>query len=366
LITKYVNAGGQININFGDDTDPDMQYLPYTTFTASITAGGPTENQAGRFPGQVNPLLTQGYVVNATHWTVTGKMATSTKAMQRFGPSNRFGSPQGENLGGLYAPLLFKTMNRWDSGLVLAAAQTSGSAAANLTISFYNEDGGFVGEIVDRVSSSAPVWYLYLPDIEFLPANYRGTAIVRAVQGSSTDNPGFITPPTIYGIVQHVNYDRNAAIAYEMVGETTIGFRTDAQGELPCVSLGFVTCAWVADFKKTTAANPQGNIGVQTGIRIMNVDPLLTGAPAGVTVNYSDNSGVLWSEGVSQFVVPPFGVHTIFPLYSGRLPDVFRGSARVTAAQNAVVVIANVVDYSITTHDASGAYNAQYHNGRTY
>jgi hypothetical protein len=285
--------------------------------------------------------------------------------MQRFGPSNRFGSPQGENLGGLYAPLLFKTMNRWDSGIVLAQGNTSGSAASNLTVSFYNEDGGFVGEITDRATQNTP-WYIYLPEVEFLPANYRGTAIVRGTQGSSSDNPGFILPPTLYGSVQHVNYDRNAASAYDLIGESTIAFLTDAQGELPCVSLGFVTCAWVADFKKTAAVNPEGTIGVQTGIRIMNVDPLLTGAPAGVTVNYSDQSGVLWADGASQFVVPPFGVHTIFPLYSGRLPDVFRGSARITAAQNSVVVIANVVDYSITDHDASGAYNAQYHNGRTY
>jgi hypothetical protein len=293
-------------------------------------------------------------------------MATSGKGMQRIGTSARLGSPQGENTGGLYAPLLFKTMNRWDSGLALSAAITSGSAAAVMTVTFYNEDGGFVGEITDRVNSSGPVWYLYLPEIDFIPANFRGTAIVRATTGSSIDNPGFIPPPTVYGTVQHVNYDRNAAIGYDMIGETTVAFRTDALGELPCVSLGFVTCAWIADFKKTGSINREGNIGVQTGIRIMNVDPLLTGAPAGVTINYVDASGVIWSEGGQQFVVPPFGVHTVFPLYSARLPDVFRGTARVTAAQNSVVVIANVVDYSITDHDAAGAYNAQYHNGRTY
>jgi hypothetical protein len=366
LVTKYVNAGGQININFGDDTDPDMANLPNTTFTATITTGGPAEWNAAVLPGAVAPLLTQGYVVAATHWTVTGKMATSNKGMQRFGPSNRFGSPQGENTGGLYAPLVFNNSNRWDSGMVLAAAQTSGSAAANLTVTFYTEGGEFIGELVDRVSSSSPVWYLYLPDIQFLPPNYRGTAIVRATQGSSTDNPGFISPPTVYGIVQHVNYDRNAAISYEMVGQSTLAFRTDAVGELPCVSLGFVTCAWIADMKKTGTQDAQGTMGPMTGIRIMNVDPLLSGAPAGVTIQYVDASGVLWSEGVSQFVVPPFGVHTIFPAYSGRLPDVFRGTARVTSAQNAIAVVANVVDYSITDRDASGAYNAQYHNGRTY
>jgi hypothetical protein len=366
LITRYVQAGGQINLNFGDETDPDMMYLPDTTYTVTLTSGGPVENQPAVLPGAVQTLTTSGYVVNATHWTVTGKMATSGKGMQRFGTSGLIGSPQGENTGALYAPLLFKTMNRWDSGLALSAAQTSGSAAAVLTVSFYNEDGGFVGEITDRVTSSSPVWYLYLPEIEFIPVNYRGTAIIRATQGSSSDNPGFLIPPTIYGTVQHVNYDRNAAIAYDMVGESTIAFRTDAVGELPCVSVGFVTCAWIADMKKTGAINREGNLGVQTGIRIMNVDPLLSGAPAGVTVNYVDSSGVIWSEGGNQFVVPAFGVHTIFPPYMGRLPDVFRGTARLTSAQNAIVVIANVVDYSVTDRDAAGAYNAQYHNGRTY
>lgn len=366
LITKYVQPGGQININFGDDSDPDMRFLPNTTFHATISAGGPLENLAGVLPGAVAPLLTQGFVVSTTHWTVTGKMATSGKGMQRFGPSARFGSEMGENTGALYAPLLFKNMNRWDSAMVLAVGQTSGSVATNLTVSFYNEDGGFVGEVVDRVSSSSPVWYLYLPELEFLPANFRGTAIVRGTQGSSTDLPGAILTPNMFGVVQHVNYDRNAAIGYELVGQSTVAFRTDAQGELPCVSLGFVTCAWVADMKKTGSVDREGTIGAQTGIRIMNVDPLLTGAPAGVTVTYIDASGVMWSEGVSQFVVPPFGVHTVFPLYSGRLPDVFRGTARITSAQNAIVVVANVVDYSITDRDAAGAFNAQYHNGRTY
>ncbi len=105
---------------------------------------------------------------------------------------------------------------------------------------------------------------------------------------------------------------------------------------------------------------------MQTGIRIMNVDPLLTGAPAGVTINYIDNSGVIWSESAQQFVVPPFGTHTVFPLYDGRMPDFFRGTARITAAQNSIVVIANVVDYSVNGRDAAGAYNAQYNSGRTY
>jgi hypothetical protein len=305
-------------------------------------------------------------VVTAHHWTVTGKMATTGKGMQRFGTSGRIGTPQGESMGALYAPLLFNNSNRWDSGLALSAAQTSGSVSTNMTVTFYDEGGQFICDVQDRVSSSSPVWFLYLPALQCLPDNFRGTAIVRAVQGGSADIPSFVPTPSVYGAVQHVNYDRSAAIGYDMVGETTIGFRTDAVGELPCVSLGFVTCAWLADFKKTGSADREGNIGVQTGIRIMNVDPLLTGAPAGVTVNYIDNSGVIWSEGTEQFVVPVFGTHTIFPLYNGRLPDFFRGTARITSAQNSIVVIANVVDYAVNGRDAAGAYNAQYHSGRTY
>ncbi len=366
LITKYVNAGGQININFGADDDPDIAMLPNTTFTATLTAGGPVAVLPGVLPGAVAPILTEGYTIQTIHFTPQGRMAMHGRGMQRLGTSAGAGSPQAENAGGLYAPLVFNNSNRWDSGLVIAAAQTSGSQAAVMTVTFYKEDGEFVCDVSDRVSSSSPVWYLYLPALQCIPPNYRGTAVIRATLGSTTNQPGFLIPPTIYGEVQHVNYDRNAAMSYDMIGETTMGLRTDAVGELPCVSLGFVTCAWVADFKKSGSINPEGNIGLQTGIRIMNVDPLLSGAPAGVTINYIDNSGVIWSEGAEQFVVPPFGTHTVFPLYNGRLPDFFRGTARITSAQNSVAVVANVVDYSVNGRDAAASYNAQYNSGRTY
>jgi hypothetical protein len=367
LITKYVNAGGQININFGANDDPDISMLPDgTTFTATLTAGGPVAVFPGVFPGAVAPILTTGYTIQTIHYTPQGRMATSGRGQQRFGTSAGQGSAQLENTGGLFAPLVFNNSNRWDSGLVIAGAQTSGSQAAVLTVTFYKEDGEFVCDVSDRVSSSSPIWYLYLPALQCIPPNYRGTAVIRSTIGSSTDQPFVQIPPSIYGVVQHVNYDRNAAIAYDMIGAATAGLRTDALGELPCVSLGYVTCAWVADFKKSGSINAEGNIGMQTGIRIMNVDPLLTGAPAGVTVNYIDNSGVIWSEGTEQFVVPVFGTHTIFPLYNGRLPDFFRGTARITSAQNSIVVIANVVDYAVNGRDAAGAYNAQYNSGRTY
>jgi hypothetical protein len=366
LITKYVNAGGQVNINFGADDDPDIAMLPYTTFTATLTAGGPIAPTPGVLPGAVAPILTNGYVIQTINFTQLGRMATSGRGMQRLGTSQSAGSPQAENTGGLFAPLVFNNSNRWDSGLVLAGAQTSGSQAAVLTVTFQKEDGEFVCEVSDRVSSSSPIWYLYLPALQCLPPNYRGTVMVRATQGSSSTGPFLNIPPTIYGIVQHVNYDRNAAMAYDMIGQSTMALRTDALGELPCVSLGYVTCAWVADFKKSGSINAEGNIGMQTGIRIMNTDPLLTGAPAGVTITYIDNSGLIWSDATEQFVVPPLGTHTVFPLYSGRLPDFFRGTARVTSAQNSIAVIANVVDYAINGRDAAGSYNAQYNSGRTY
>ena len=366
LITKYVNAGGQININFGADDDPDISMLPFTTFTATLTAGGPQAQIPGVLPGTVAPILTNGYVAQTIHFTQLGRMATSGRGMQRLGTSAGAGSPMGENTGGLFAPLVFNNSNRWDSGLVIAGAQTSGSQAAVLTVTFFKEDGEFVCDVSDRVSSSSPIWYLYLPALQCIPPNYRGTVAIRATQGSSSDAPFSSLAPTIYGVVQHVNYDRNAAMAYDMIGQSTAALRTDSLGELPCTSLGYVTCAWVADFKKSGSINAEGNIGMQTGIRIMNVDPLLTGAPAGVTINYIDSSGVIWSEGTEQFVVPPMGTHTVFPLYNGRLPDFFRGTARVTSAQNSIVVIANVVDYAINGRDAAGSYNAQYNSGRTY
>jgi len=42
---------------------------------------------------------------------------------------------------------------------------------------------------------------------------------------------------------------------------------------------------------------------------------------------------------------------------------VFDGTELITATGNFIVAIANDVDYSITDHDASGAFAPKYNNG---
>ena len=97
----------------------------------------------------------------------------------------------------------------------------------------------------------------------------------------------------------------------------------------------------------------------------MNADPLLTGAPAQVVVVYIDDSGIVWDTATQRFVIPPYGVHTLFPLYDSQIPEVFRGTMRIMSTGNFVVGVANTVDYTVTDHDASGAYNLQYNTGRS-
>ena len=247
----------------------------------------------------------------------------------------------------------------------VAASNTTGSTGLAVTATFYNEDGGFVGEVSNQMSSGSPAWYIYLPALQFLPEKYRGTVIVNgtSANGTTVGNMGGIG---MAAAVYHVNYDRNAAISYDAIGATTLAYRTDAQGELPCITLGFTNCAWAAEVYKTgTASASQVVVGTETGIRLMNVDPLLTGAPAQVVAIYIDDSGVIWDTASQRFVIPPFGVHTLFPLYDSQIAEVFRGTVRIMSTGNFVVGVANTVDYTVTDHDASGAYNLQYNTGRS-
>lgn len=289
-------------------------------------------------------------------------MLMNGRAQSWFGPSSGSGPRDAENQGQLYAPLLFKNYNGWSSGMVLSASQTSGGAAAMATVSFYDEGGTFIGSVNPRLSGSEE--YLYLPDIEFLPDKYRGTAVVNF--SGNSDSPGYFPGRALRGMVAHVNYERNHAMSYDTIGMSAVVNRQEALGELPCISLGFVTCAWAADVWKTgTVSRETTQVGTQTGIRLFAPDPLHTGVPATVVVNYIDDTGVLWGEGTNVFSIPPYNVHTVFPLYIERLPEIFRGSVRIAASGNYVVGIAQTVDYSTMGSDASGAYNLQYHSGYT-
>src|SRR5581483_11646240 len=90
-----------------------------------------------------------------------------------------FGAPDVENTGHLYLPLVFNNSNGWNSGIAIAASNTTGSTAVATDVTFYDEDGGFVGEVSNRLSSSAAAWYIYLPALQFLPDKYRGTVMIN-------------------------------------------------------------------------------------------------------------------------------------------------------------------------------------------
>jgi hypothetical protein len=289
-------------------------------------------------------------------------IAGSGPQVGESGATVRTGIP--ENQGELYAPVLFKNYNGWNSGIVLGALVTTGGRSTDVTVSFFTEGGDFLGTLSDRIQRGGHL-IVYLPAVQFLPDGFRGVARVAASAGGSAADPG-ITGTGVVGWANHVHYDRNHAMAYDLIHRTTVGIRVDAIGELPCVAAGFSSCAWAGDVEKTTASTSEGNAGRNTGIRLYNADAQLTGAPAIVTIVYIDRSGRIWADANEQIRVDPNKAVTVFPLYNNRLPGVFRGTARIMAVGNNVVAIANTVDYSVMGRDASGAYNVQYNSGRTH
>jgi hypothetical protein len=368
LITRYANRGGVITLNLGDDNDPDIALLAGGTYTVNIQAGGALLPSAtsGLIPGQTFVAnMPGGHVAEVISVTVSGKMATNQKAQQRFG-----GDFTVDQFGGLYAPMLFNNYNGWASSLAISTSQNSGGTSGAVDVTFLDEGGGFVGEYTDRISSSGNLLVVYLPSLPFLPEGFRGTAVIRSSAAGGA-GPGALPALGMAGAVIHVNYDRNQAMSYNLIGAGAVTFRGESLGEIPCVSLGFTTCAWAADVNKTGAVTAEGGLGINTGIRIMNIDPpqLGTGVPLGIPARvvalYIDNAGVIWNEGTQEFQIPPFGIHTLFPAYNRRLPDVFRGTVRLMSTGNSIVAIANTVDYNVTGRDVSGAYNLQYHTGRT-
>jgi hypothetical protein len=302
-------------------------------------------------------------VISAHHLTVEGKMLADGRTQTMLGPSGNQGPMDAENAGVLYAPLLFKNYNGWSSGLVVTVMTTSGGQSSTATVSFYDEGGQYIGQLSDRLSRAT--MYVYLPAIEFLPDKFRGTAIIH-VGCAGCDFPGFAPGFSASSMVNHVNYDRNTAMSYDGIGISAVVNRTEGVGELPCISIGFTTCAWAGDVVKTyTVSRDNVQIGPQTGIRIYNPDPQSFGTPATVVIHFIDDTGVIWNEATQVVTIPPFGVNTIFPMYDARLPEIFSGSVRISASGNYIVGIAQTVDYSASGVDAGGAYNLQYQSGRT-
>jgi hypothetical protein len=365
IITRYTQPGGMVTLNLGDEADPDIAFLGDGTYLVNVTGGGGQANQGGILPYWTAQPPPGGHVTRALHVSVTGRMATSTSGgIPLIGESGAtVRPPAGEHLGEAYAPVLFKNYNGWNSGLVVGANQTTGGRSTDISITFLTEGGDFLGTMTDRISRGNHL-VIYLPAVQFLPDGYRGIAIVQGTAGGSAADPG-IVGIGMSSWAHHVHYDRNHAIAYDLIGRTATAVRTDAIGELPCVAAGFSNCAWAATVEKTGSVDREGGAGRNTGIRLMNPDAFLSGAPALVNITYIDRSGRIWADANEQVRVAPGQTVTVFPLYNNRLPGVFRGTARITAIGNDVIGVANTVDYSIMGRDASGSYNLQYMNGRT-
>ena len=99
-------------------------------------------------------------------------MMTESRSQDRLSGAQSqlwFGAPDTENTGVLYVPLVFNNSNGWNSGIAVSTSATGGGQGMSATVTFYNEDGGFVGEVNNRISSSSAAWYLYLPSLQFLP-----------------------------------------------------------------------------------------------------------------------------------------------------------------------------------------------------
>src|SRR5439155_20418973 len=191
--------------------DPDIALLPDGTFVVDISTGGPSNISGfqGILPGQVAPANPAGYIAFGINLTVTGKMMTEGRSQARmsFAQNNAWGGPGDvENTGVLYMPLVFNSSNGWNSGIAVAASNTTGSTGLAVTATFYNEDGGFMGEVSNPMSSCSPAWYIYLPALQFLPEKYRGTVIVNgtSANGTTVGNLGGIS---MAAAVYHVNYD---------------------------------------------------------------------------------------------------------------------------------------------------------------
>jgi len=421
IITRFANPGATVLLNLGDNNDPDVAQLPDGgTFVVVVTASGSVNTLGGTFGinagygptmdpliGAIPVPLPGGYVVYALHVSQVGKAATSS-----YGSPAQASAYGAELQGRMYASLLFKNYEGgracdatagpcgWNSGIAVSNVGAQSGSNSDINVTFYDDGGKFVGTTSDKLSSSSnpDSKLVYTPSIGFIPDGYRGTAIVTEFR-SAAGLPFYsgTSAPTFAGLAVHANYNRGQTMAYNLVGVTTATNRNEAQGELPCNSSGpagtfgafnltlsgstsppYVSCMWAPKFQKNTNASVAGNPGVNTGIRVFNIDPgtaLLgnaafgsagTGAPATVRVDYIDDSGVVWTDAGETFTIPAFGTATTFSLYNGRLPNLFNGSARITSVGNNITALVQVVDYTAMDHDGSGAYNPQYSNGRTH
>jgi hypothetical protein len=290
----------------------------------------------------------------------------------------------------IYAGLVFKRYNNWNTGLTLTHPGTGTNMDTTLT--FYGEDGSVVGTFFDRINNQTGRAY-YLPAIPIqIPDGFRGAAIVSGLATGVSNFPFVLGTGAgasrLYGGAHHVNYERNQAISYNMTRQDAIALPTGANQASfvnPCINAPTLlpgqvvanplltgaaqlpgtlrSCLAVPALERQVANRDVPN-GPTTGVRLYHPDVDRTGRPALVNVFYVDPAGVVLGESLTQITIPPFGTATLFAGADTRLPDFFTGAAIITS-DVPLVGIGNVVDYSVTTRDGSWAFNLPNQRGFT-
>lgn len=218
-IMRSASRGGLVTLNLGDFNDPEIALLPDGTFTVDVFARG-----WASFAGFDDALASRGvsgmpggHVALAINVNRAGDMMTVGSSRLRLMGANTdwLGQNVTERPGPLYVPFVFNNSDGWNAGIAIVAATDRGNEFPVATVSFYHEDGVFLGDVTSTLSNAAPARYIYLPALAFLPDNFRGAAVIEF------DGPADLpTPESLYGTsfaasVFHVNYELRAAMSYD-------------------------------------------------------------------------------------------------------------------------------------------------------
>jgi len=354
------------------------------------------------------PETSGGYFATSINYTISGRMATmnngstplSNESAQVIQTGSPFNIPPGvqfvpSGVGAgfreMYFPLLFKRYNDWNSGITIVSFRprgtccdlplnigSGGGSGSTVSIGMYGEDGTLFGVFLDAVGRGSARNY-YLPTMPIqLPDGFRGAAIVAMTEGTTGSRTG--------AGVMSVNYERNQAISYNAVKSDQLlgvaspysrpcGFPLNSFTDPENPQIGppngttYSSCLFVPDAERRFTGSARGVIGgfevgmgPTTGVRMFNPDPTKQGLPAFVFAAYADASGVVYPESGTGLSIPPYHTATIFMGANTQLPDFFDGSMVIQATQP-IAAIANVVDYRVTDHDASYAYNVPNQTG---
>ncbi len=364
--TLSADPGGCVSFNMNDIT-----FLRDGTYAIRIISTGLAVPPLQRFlfplPGtsaadSQRTVRPASFFASSITYNRTGAMANSLHAYQAGGGGS---GSTGINLrfGKLYGALVFNDYNGWNSGLTVANFAGFGDGgSSNISMTFYDEASRVVGIISDRIGGESGRTF-YLPLLPFtLPSGFKGMVIVEGTPAEFSNEASLV----VYA--NHVNYPRNQNMAYVFTSDDQLR-APPANDTRPCIGTDPFTrgvqflqkvqsCLWVSEaVRQAPGGIPNGPT---TGIRVFNP----TAGSAEVEVIYFDSAGFEWTDARTVFTIPAFSQATLFLGTERRLPEVWSGSALIRSSQ-IVVGIANVVNYGITGHDESRAFNLPNQSGRT-